>query len=134
MKRGLKELLCMSFTPCYSHLLLPFSRKSPFLPPGHCESLFYPEVLSSFAQKAPDCNNSLSRRISNETPPIVPLQLRQKLLQPLGKIMCVYWFDSQVMGVRSVHMAAPLLPADGCPRVLALKQRGFFSPFTGPVS
>lgn len=42
--------------------------------------------------------------------------------------MC-YWFDAQVMGVRSVHMAVLLLLVDGCPRVLALKQRGayFFS-------
>lgn len=61
--------------------------------------------------------------------PIVPLQRCLKLLQPLGTIMCVYWFDSQVMlGVCCVHMAEPLSLADGCPRVLALKQRSFFSP------
>ncbi len=48
--------------------------------------------------------------------------------------MCVYWFDSQVMRVCSVRMAVLLLLADGCPRVLALKQRAFFSPFTRLVS
>lgn len=39
--------------------------------------------------------------------------------------MC-YWFDAQVMGVCSVHMAVLLLVVDSCPRVLALKQRGAF--------
>lgn len=123
MKRGAKKPLCTSFTPRYSHLSLPFSsRKSFQLPFGHRESPFYPRTLSTFAQKASNCNNSLSRRISDEMPPIV----RLTLLQPLGKIMRVYRCDSQVTGARSVHMAVPLLLADGRPRALALKQRGFF--------
>lgn len=65
--------------------------------------------------------------------PIVPLQRCLKLLQPLGTIICVYWFDSQVMlGVCCVHMAQPLSLAVGCPRVLALKQRSFFFPVLIP--
>lgn len=39
--------------------------------------------------------------------------------------MCVYWPDAQGMGVRSVHMAAPLLLGDGCPHCPAgTKTRG----------
>lgn len=126
MKRGKgkekKKLLCMSFTPsCYSHLL-PSSFSSlkkifsaPFVPPGHHESPFYPSSIRQFCTKASNGNNSLYRRVSNEMAPIVPLQLGPKLLQPLGQIMCVYWFDSQVMGMRSVHIGSAIVAGGWLP-------------------
>lgn len=128
MKRGGKNpsSACVILTSCYLH----FHLENLFIPPSSLLAIscspFCPQVFSSFAQKASD-----NRRISNEMPPIVPLQLSQKLLQPLGKIMCVLLrFDSQVMGVCAPSTWQRFCwLADGWPSVLALKQRSFFVSF-----
>lgn len=137
-----KKLLCMSFThrviltSCHLHFHL--SKKifsAPFFPPGHHESPFYPSSIRQFCTKASNGNNSLYRRVSNEMAPIVPLQLGPKLLQPLGQIMCVYWFDSQVMGMRSVHIGSAIVAGGWLPSGRwHWNKEAFFPPFTRLVS
>lgn len=145
MKRGKekkkKTPLHVFHPPCYSHLLpssFHLSKKifsAPFFPPGHHESPFYPSSIRQFCTKASNGNNSLYRRVSNEMAPIVPLQLGPKLLQPLGQIMCVYWFDSQVMGMRSVHIGSAIVAGGWLPSgSWHWNKEAFFPPFTRLVS
>lgn len=99
MKRGENGssaclLPCIILITCYLHFHLD-DLCIPHL--GFRRVLCSPFAPQVFGSLHKDSNNSLSLRVSNEMPPIVPSQLSHKLLQPLGAIMCVYWFDSQVM-------------------------------------
>lgn len=131
---------CLSPTVLFSPLaiFIFISQKIfsvPFFPPGHHESPFYPSSIRQFCTKASNGNNSLYRRVSNEMAPIVPLQLGPKLLQPLGQIMCVYWFDSQVMGMRSVHIGSAIVAGGWLPSGRwHWNKEAFFPPFTRLVS
>lgn len=140
-KRKKNSFACLSPTVLFSPLaiFIFISQKKSFQSPSSLLATtsppFYPSSIRQFCTKASNGNNSLYRRVSNEMAPIVPLQLGPKLLQPLGQIMCVYWFDSQVMGMRSVHIGSAIVAGGWLPSGRwHWNKEAFFPPFTRLVS
>lgn len=108
---------CMSFTPCYFHLLLsPFSSTKsflqPFFPPGHCHC--YPQVFCSFAQKASNSNSLSENPKRNAT--YCSTAAQSEIITATGKdnVCLLVWFSGDGCALRphgSAIVAGGWLPS-----------------------